>query len=88
MAPVTGVALVRGSDLGARTRPEPAVDVLGLEIGSVAAVEVALAAGGPDESHVSCAKLFNSLVKCNICGDRGFSNVRKLVRRKIVWIMV
>lgn len=53
VAPVTGVALVRGPDLGAGSRPEPSVGVLRLEIRSVTAVEVALASRGPDVPYVA-----------------------------------
>jgi len=45
--------LGRWSDLGARSRPEPSVNVLGLKIGSFAAVEVALTARRPNVPHVS-----------------------------------
>ena len=46
--PVAGVALAGGADLGAGAGPEPSVHVGGLQVGTVAAVEVALAARGPD----------------------------------------
>jgi hypothetical protein len=46
--PVAGVALAGGADLGARAGPEPSVHVGGLQVGTVAAIEVALAARGPD----------------------------------------
>lgn len=39
---------VGGGDTGGRAGPEPAVDERGLQVGPVAAVKVALAAGGPD----------------------------------------
>lgn len=51
-APVSGVPLGGGADLGAGARPEPAVDVGGLKVGAVAPGEVALAARRPDEAHV------------------------------------
>lgn len=53
VAPVSRVTLSRRPDLGARSGPEPSVNVLRLKVGSVAAVEVALTARGPNISHVS-----------------------------------
>lgn len=46
--PVTKSALVGGGDLGFRTGPEPSVDNDGLQISTVASVEVAFATAGPD----------------------------------------
>lgn len=53
VAPVSGVTLACRTDLGARSGPEPSVNILGLKICSVAAVEVALTARCPNVSHVS-----------------------------------
>lgn len=53
VGPVAGVALRGRPDLGARAGPEPAVLVGGLQVGSVAASEVTLAARCPDEAHVA-----------------------------------
>lgn len=55
VGPVAGVALGGGPDLGAGTGPKPAVDVGGLQVGAVAAREVALAAGRPDEPYVTAS---------------------------------
>jgi len=52
-APVTGVPLGGRSDLGSGSGPEPSVDVSGLQVGPVAAVEVALPSRSPDVLHVS-----------------------------------
>lgn len=43
-APVTGISLGGGSNLSARSGPEPAVNVSGLQVWPVAAIEVTLAA--------------------------------------------
>jgi len=51
--PVAGVPLRGGSNLGPRSRPEPTVLIGGLQIGPVAAGEVALPARGPDVSHIA-----------------------------------
>lgn len=51
--PVAGVPLGGGADLDAGATPEPAVDIGGLQVGTVAAGKVALAAGGPDVTHVT-----------------------------------
>ena len=56
VTPVTGVALCCGSDLGARTWPEPTVHIGRLQVRSVASVKVALAAGRPDVAHIACKK--------------------------------
>lgn len=53
VGPVTGVALRGGSDLGAGAGPEPAVDIGGLQVGSVAARKIALATRRPDVAHVT-----------------------------------
>lgn len=56
VTPVSSVTLRRGTDLGTGARPEPSVDVLRLKIRPVAAVEVTLAAGSPDEPYVTCER--------------------------------
>ena len=43
---------VGGDHPSGRSGPEPAVDVLGEEVGPVAAVEVAQAAGSPEAGNV------------------------------------
>lgn len=48
MTPVAVGPVVGGSDPAAAAGPEPAVDEVGLEVGSVAPVEVALPPGRPD----------------------------------------
>jgi len=70
--PVTGVALVGGADLGAGSGPEPSVHVGGLQIGTVAAVEVALAARSPDvpASRDEITKISKIVTKyCAFCGE-------------------
>lgn len=53
VGPVAGVALGGGTDLGTRSRPEPAIDIGGLQIGAVTAREIALASRRPDESNIA-----------------------------------
>lgn len=53
VGPVTGVTLGSGTDFGARSRPEPAVDVWWLKVGAVAASEVTFASRRPDEPDVT-----------------------------------
>lgn len=53
VTPVSRVPLRGRTDFGSGSGPEPAVDVLGLEIRSVATGEVALPARGPDVPDVA-----------------------------------
>jgi len=48
VTPISISPVVGGSNPAARSTPEPAVDKVGLEIGSVAAVKVALSSRSPD----------------------------------------
>jgi hypothetical protein len=54
VTPVTRVTLGRGSNLGARSRPEPTIPIWRLKVGAVASVEVALTPRRPDITHVTC----------------------------------
>jgi hypothetical protein len=58
VTPVTRAALCCWSDLGAWAWPEPTVHVGRLQVRSVASIEVALAAGRPDVTHIACKELF------------------------------
>lgn len=51
--PVAGVALRCGSNLAARAGPEPAVLIGRLQIGPIAASEIALSARCPDVTHIA-----------------------------------
>lgn len=53
--PISRISLSGRSDFRAWSRPEPAVDVWRLQIGSVATGEVAFAAGRPNVTHVAAS---------------------------------
>jgi len=59
---VEGGPAVCGREPGLVGRPEPAVDVLGEEVGSVAAVKVTQTARGPEVRHVGVDKALDPLV--------------------------
>uniref|UniRef100_A0A8D9BSQ0 Uncharacterized protein n=1 Tax=Cacopsylla melanoneura TaxID=428564 RepID=A0A8D9BSQ0_9HEMI len=61
--PVPCVSLSSGSNLGTTAGPEPSVHIGGLQVGSVATVEVTFAARGPDVTHVASSQpLLDELV--------------------------
>ena len=49
-----GGLAVGGREPGLVGGPEPPIDVLGEEVGTVAAVEVAQTPGGPEVGHIHC----------------------------------
>lgn len=57
VGPVTGVALHGGPNLGAGARPKPAVHVGGLQVGPVAACEVAFTPRRPDVPDIGAGYL-------------------------------
>jgi len=54
--PVSISTVVGGTDTGTRARPEPSVDQVGLEIGSVAAGEVTFSSGSPNVPNTTASK--------------------------------
>ena len=54
VAPVSELRPVGWAHLHLVGGPEPPVDVLGEEVGTVAAVEVAQTPGGPEVGHIHC----------------------------------
>lgn len=63
VTPVPGVSLRGGTDLGSGTRPEPAVYVRWLQVGSVASRKVTFPSGSPNVPDVAPGKpLLDELV--------------------------